>query len=117
MYNNIEKKIKGLAGLLCVMGVLGSMLLGIILIANDSVILGFVLLFVGLPFSLISTWLIYGFGELIEKVCEIATNTRILRNMSTKSDNQELQEHIQNSEKIATTFKSAVIMDIPQRNK
>lgn len=119
MYENIGGKIKGLAKATFIVEAIAAVITGIILMVdNDDMIpFGLVLLIVGPAIAWASSWLLYGFGELIDKVCEIAKNTKTLRNTSAFANNQEYEEHIENSEKIATTFKSGGIMDIPKRNK
>lgn len=119
MYDNIGGKIKGLAKAVFIVEAIAAVIAGIALVAidEDLILYGVLTLILGPAVAWVSSWLLYGFGELIDKVCEIATNTKTLQNASTGSNNQEHQEHIENSEKIAATFKSAGIMDIPKRNK
>lgn len=119
MYDNIGGKIKGLAKAVFIVEAIAAVITGIALMAidEDLILFGILTLILGPAIAWVSSWLLYGFGELIDKVCEIATNTKTSRNASTSSNNQEHQEHIENSEKIAATFKSAEIMDIPKRNK
>ena len=107
MYDNIEKKIKGLAKVLFIAGILASILLGIIFIATDMLILGLVLIFVGLPLSLISSWLIYGFGELIER-----TGTEG-NYKNTNCTNPVLKSIVVNE----PTFNNDGIMNVPKRTK
>ena len=107
MFNNIEKKIKGLAKVLFIVGMLVSILLGIIFIATDMVVVGSVLIFVGLPLSLISSWLIYGFGELIE-------NTGVDGNYKNSNTMNSTVRNIVVNE---PTFNNDGIMNIPKRTK
>ena len=79
MYDNIGSKIKGLAKALFIIEAIWTIISGIVLLCIDDRNNAFlaVFLFIGGPiFAWISSWLLYGFGELIDKVCEIATNTR-----------------------------------------
>ena len=119
MYDNIGGQIKGLAKAVFIVEAIAAVITGIALMASDEdmIPIGLLVMVVGPLVAWVSSWLLYGFGELIDKVCEIATNTKTSRNASTSSNNQEHQEHIENSEKIAATFKSAGIIDIPKRNK
>lgn len=119
MYDNIGGKIKGLAKASFIVAAIAEVITGIALMAADEdlILYGLLVMVVGPIVAWVSSWLLYGFGELIDRVCEIAKNTRTSRNTSTVANNQEHQEHIENSEKIATTFKSGGIMDIPKRNK
>ena len=119
MYDNIGGKIKGLAKATFIVEAIAAVITGIALMVDDEDMIpfGLILLIAGPAIAWASSWLLYGFGELIDRVCEIAKNTRTSQNTSTVANNQEHQEHIENSEKIATTFKSGGIMDIPKRNK
>ena len=119
MYDNIGEKIKGLAKAAFIVEAIMAAIVGIALLASDEdlILTGLLVLLVGPIVAWVSSWLLYGFGELIDRVSEIAKNTRILPNTPTATNNQEHHDHIENSEKIATTFKSSGIMDIPKRNK
>ena len=119
MYDNIGGKIKGLAKAVFIIEAITAVIMGFVLIATDvdMIPFGLLVMIVGSLVAWVSSWLLYGFGQLIDKVCEIATNTRFSQNTLTSSNNQEHQEQIENREQIASTFKSAGIMDIPKRNK
>ena len=80
MYDNIGKNIKELARVLCWVGVIVNIILGLVMFARagDSyyaeglfMSLGFVFLIVGPIISIINGMLIYGFGELIDNNVEI----------------------------------------------
>lgn len=80
MFSNIGGKIKVLAKIIAWFGVICSAIVGafLICISQSSDILksiGFGVLFGGSIISWISSWFMYGFGELIEKTTEIAQNT------------------------------------------
>lgn len=119
MYDNIGKKIKGLVKVLFIVESIAAAIVGIALLASDEdlIFTGLLVLLVGPIIAWVSSWLLYGFGELIDRVCEIAKNTSTSQNTPTVTANQKHYDHIENSEKIATTFKSSGIMDIPKRNK
>ena len=119
MYDNIGEKIKGLGKAAFIVEVIVAAIVGIALLASDEdlILTGLLVLLVGPIVAWVSSWLLYGFGELIDRVCEIAKNTGTSPNTPTAATNQEHYDHIENSEKIATTFKSSGIMDIPKRNK
>lgn len=84
MFDNIGKKIKSLASILCWVGIIAYIILAIIMfaIAADAydeelyITLGVIFLFVGPLMSWISSFFMYGFGELIDKACDIERNTR-----------------------------------------
>lgn len=68
MFDNIGGKIKILAKVICLIGILGSIFAGIVVIANGHDLkLGVGIMLVGSLFSWIISFFIYGFGQLIEK--------------------------------------------------
>ena len=78
MFENIGKKIKSLATILCWVGIIAYVIAAIITfyIDDDLIGIGFLLLIVGPLMSWVGSFFIYGFGELIDKTCDIAKNTR-----------------------------------------
>lgn len=80
MYNNIGGKIKGLTKVIAVMGALAPIAIGLGLMFNDddTFFLGLVIIVVGCLISWISSWLLYGFGELIENTALVARNTQAM---------------------------------------
>ena len=81
MYKNIGLKIKSLAmGIAIFMAIL-DFLYGIILIAESQgdivwVLVGVLVMLIGPVITWISSWMLYGFGELIDKAAAIERNTR-----------------------------------------
>ena len=87
MYNNIGRKIKALAKvlalvgvILCVLGGIGTIILGIL--SNNSmtiiisIIGGLATALIGSLIVWIESWLLFGFGEIIDKLTDIEANTR-----------------------------------------
>ena len=68
MFNNIGEKIKALAKVSCWVGILSYVLIGIVLIAisEDLAPLAIILIFAGSFLSWIGSFLLFGFGQLIE---------------------------------------------------
>ena len=90
MYDNIGKKIKGLAKAIFIIEVIAIVFIGIGGMAS-SLGGGLLFLFVLGPIAAVlawmSTWLVYGFGELIDKVSDVELNTRsIATNVQSKPD-------------------------------
>lgn len=83
MFDNIGSKIKKLAELLCWIGMLLSIIGGVILMyAVDSLVpVGTAIVFIGSLLSWISSFVLYGFGELVENSAIAAgkneTNTKV----------------------------------------
>ena len=76
MYNEIGKKIKTLAKVLTIFGIVASIIYGIVLLALGQTVAGIIYLLF-MPFLIwISSFVMYGFGELVEKVCNIEKNIR-----------------------------------------
>ena len=78
MYDNIGSKIKTLALIAAIVESVIAVIVGIALSFSEEgmLLLGFLLIFI-IPFiAFVFSWLIYGFGELIEKVSYIAQRLR-----------------------------------------
>ncbi len=78
MYDNIGGKIKGLAKAFFIVEAIAAVITGIALMATDEDLIGIGLLVmvVGPLVAWVSSWLLYGFGEIIDKLCDIERNTR-----------------------------------------
>ncbi len=85
MYDNIGGKIKGLAKVGFIVEAIAAVITGIALMAldGDMILIGLLVMLLGPIVAWVSSWLLYGFGELIDNVCRIAANTRTLKNEST----------------------------------
>ena len=75
VFDDIGGKIKTLAKVLTVIGIAASIILGLVLI-SDVPWLGVGIIVFGSLFSWIGSFLLYGFGELIDNTAVIAGNTR-----------------------------------------
>ena len=74
MFANIGGKIKGLARAVCWIGIIFSVIMGFVNIASGSSVMaasGWVILILGPLFSWIGSFVLYGFGELIDRVVSI----------------------------------------------
>ena len=78
MYDNIGGKIKGLAKAIFIAQGISMAIVGIVLmcIDEDLILYGILSLILGPVLAWIFSWLLYGFGELIDKVSDIERNTR-----------------------------------------
>ena len=76
MYENIGKKIKLLAQAIFISESIAAVITGIVLWIDIEEGWCAMVLFGGPVVAWISSWLLYGFGELIDKVCDIERNTR-----------------------------------------
>ena len=71
MFTNIGKKIKVLAIVLTVIGILAYVIIGVIIIANsrhndELVVIGIAIMIIGSLMSWLSSFILYGFGQLID---------------------------------------------------
>lgn len=73
MFNNIGKKIKTLAEIITVLGILASIVTAIVIwtTVEYSFLIGLGILVFGCIFAWIGSFLLYGFGELIESTKRI----------------------------------------------
>ena len=70
MYDNIGGKLKTLAKVQFWIAAIASAIAGIVMLVSEMV-LGLLFL-LGVPvIAWVASWLLYGFGELVEKVCHI----------------------------------------------
>lgn len=78
MFSNIGGKIKTLAQVVTWVGIIASVITGLILVSEDDdlILIGLLVMVAGSLTFWISSFLLYGFGELIVKTTEIAENTR-----------------------------------------
>ena len=84
MFNNIGRKIKTFAKVMCWIGIIASVVAGLVMIATSfssyapaaGIVAGILTAVLGSLFSWVGSFMMVGFGELIEKTTEIAENTR-----------------------------------------
>lgn len=74
-FENIGSKIKTLAVVLTVVGIVASVIFGFFILSANAGY-GLLIMIVGSLISWVSSFFTYGFGELIEKTTEIARNTK-----------------------------------------
>ena len=74
MYTNIGKKIKSLAVVICIVFIVLSVLIGLVAMAYDDKLIPIALLAViaAALISWLSSFVLYGFGELVENSAKIA---------------------------------------------
>ena len=81
-FRNIGLKIKILALIILFLGIFTSFTCGIIIIIENTISQGVFIIIIGFVASWLSTFLMYGFGELIDKTTEIANNTKKDKNIT-----------------------------------
>ena len=92
LYSNIGSKIKNWAKWVFIVAAIASVIGAICMMASaeDSwmLVVGMIVLVVGPLIAWVSSWLLYGFGEIIVKLTAIERNTR-----STNADKEESSVH------------------------
>ena len=78
MYDNIGGKIKGLAKATFIVEAIASVITGIVLWIETEEWWCSLILFCGPIVAWVSSWLLYGFGEIIDKLCDIEHNTGMI---------------------------------------
>lgn len=92
MYDNIGRKLKDLAQIFTALGIIASIIFGIFMFVGSQIFLGLLVIALGSLLSWISSLFLYGFGELIEKNCEIARNTDIIvKSLESKNAIEQVQ--------------------------
>ena len=86
MFENIGKKLKGLAKIVFIIEVAFLGFIGLVLILEGTVGDGLLILIAGVLGAWISGLFLYGFGEIIDKLTEIEKNTRIETNRYVSND-------------------------------
>ena len=86
MFDNIDQKIKALAQVVCWIGIICSVISGIALIAAGEGLLfvGFIVIILGSLISWISSFTLYGFGQLIENSEIACGNTYEIHKLLSK---------------------------------
>ena len=84
MFDNIGGKIKILAQIFVWIGIIASVILGIILCNTDVEWLGVICIFLGPILCWISSMTLYGFGELIENSLEIKNSVSEIKKFASK---------------------------------
>lgn len=83
MHDNIGSKIKDLTIIILIVELIPTVIIGVLL-AEERFALGLLFLILGFIIELVSALLLYGFGEIIDKLADIEYNTR-----ADKADNKD----------------------------
>ena len=90
-YEDIGGKIKKWAMTMCVIEAIAAIIGGIIILFSGAVLVGILTMIVGPFVAWVSTWLLYGFGELIEKTLDNEINTRQILEIMQQKDSEKAQ--------------------------
>ena len=96
MFDNIGGKIKVLAIVGCWIGIISSIISGIAMMVEDEdlVFLGFLVMAIGSLVSWTSSFVLYGFGELIENSEATNSNTYEIRRLLMRIAPEEKKEPV-----------------------
>ena len=110
MFDNIGGKIKVLAVVVTIIGCIVSFVFGIILFVEGEVGMGFLVIIMGGLLSWVSSFVLYGFGELIESNQNIQkTNKDIYLHLKSNNDSTTEEKMNQGTTSTAnntSTYKS-----------
>ena len=102
MYDNIGGKIKGLAKATFIVEAIAAIIVGIVLWVETEEWWCALILFCGPIVAWVSSWLLYGFGEIIDKLCDIEHNTGMIMK---PSELKKARNHHESETKKAETAK------------
>ena len=94
MFDNIGEKIKSYAQVVCWIGIIASVIYGIVLMATDDdlIFLGFIVMVIGALVSWASSLTLFGFGEIIEdtkSIRKVLVGDNLPSNFQNKSEVNE----------------------------
>ena len=119
MFKKIDLKIKVIAWIIFVIGLI-AVLAGIIVLvgvgSESELIIGLVLMLCGIV-SVFASWILYGFGVLVEKVCNISDRISLITENKETTICQTAESKIKENIAIFNPFEGNVAMKIPKRNK
>ena len=101
MFNNIGKKLKVVAVVFCWIGIIASVVYGIILINNYQEVVGAVTIVVGALSSWIGSFALYGFGQLVEN-----SDLQTERMWKVQTDMEKLTSELSSFTKAANEYMS-----------
>lgn len=114
MFKDIGKKIKGLASIICWVGIIGYVLAAFIMFGVTAytheggfAAAGALLLIIGPLSAWVGSFFMYGFGELIDKTAEIARNTA----PTNKDECTQPQTHNQRVEELGSLLRQNLITE------
>ena len=96
MYDNIGGKIKQWAKVVCIAEAIVAVIGAIVMMATAEdgtmIGMGFLVLILGPLAAWVSSWLLYGFGEIIVKLTQIEENTRLALGYEEEDEYEEEHE-------------------------
>lgn len=111
MFDNIGGKIKALAQVVCWIGIVCSVIYGIVLMTTDEdlVMAGFIVLVMGSVLAWVSSFALYGFGQLIENTDKIVLNTQQAYPYKKAQQTQDFNEDICDEDSFCETTQNEIL--------
>ena len=108
MYENIGRKIKGLAIVVFAIMAILSVVAGVFMLFRDNggFLIGILIAGIGILLSWVGTFFLYGFGQLIENTDILVYQTKNMSKNIEKISNNNVQKDVSN-EKVAESIKSS----------
>lgn len=115
MFKKIDSKIKVIAWLIFVIGLIAA-LAGFIVLGTEDSSIGLIIMICSVV-SVFASWILYGFGVLVEKVCNISDRIALITENKGETNGQAAESKIKKNNAIFNPFEGNVVMKIPKRNK
>lgn len=118
MFKKIDSKIKVIAWLIFVIGLVAALAGFIVLVTVDSwsQLIGLIIMICSVV-SVFASWILYGFGVLVEKVCNISDRIALITENKGETNGQVAESKIKENIANFNPFEGNVVMKIPKRNK
>jgi hypothetical protein len=92
LYSDIGNKIKRWAKWIFLVEAVCAIIGGIALLIEEEFLGGLAAIILGPIVAYVSTWLLYGFGEIVDKVCRLDSNLSVLAHPAIEEQNRIQQE-------------------------
>ena len=113
MFDNIGGKIKVLAAVVTILGCIVSFVFGIILFVEREFGMGFLVIIMGGLLSWVSSFVLYGFGELIESNQDIQkTNKDIYLHLKSNNDSTTAKKSVQETNQPIDRTRNSYLWDL-----
>ena len=118
MFKKIDSKIKVIAWLIFVIGLIAALAGFIVLVTVDSwsQLIGLIIMICSVV-SVFASWILYGFGVLVEKVCNISDRIALITENKGETNGKAAESKIKENIANFNPFEGNVVMKIPKRNK
>ena len=90
LYENIGDKVKRLAKVVFAIESIAAIIYALVLMCTDAVLAGLIVLVVGPLVAWVSSWVLYAFGELVEKTVANESHTKNILKILQDKESQNL---------------------------